>query len=370
MKLRTALLAATGLAALVIAQPVLAQTPPVTGIYVGAGIGYNILSNQKAHATTVIGGSTTLENSTHLKFNGGFAGVGSVGYGFGNGLRVELEGDYYANQVSGTSNSAITASGWENKYGVMVNALYDFNLGLPVVPYVGAGVGYQWAHWSGVTLTAPGNVPPISARTNGTEGSFAYQGILGVAYDFAPIPGLALTAEYRFMGLNASSRSYGATTSVGGVPAATTTLKVNNEYNNTFLIGVRYNFGVAPPPPPPAPVAAPAPAPARTYLVFFDWDKYSLTDRAKAIIAEAAQNSTKVQTTKIQVNGYTDTSGTPEYNMGLSIRRANAVKAQLITDGVPANIISIEGFGDTHLLVPTGPGVREPQNRRVEIILQ
>jgi outer membrane protein OmpA-like peptidoglycan-associated protein len=55
--------------------------------------------------------------------------------------------------------------------------------------------------------------------------------------------------------------------------------------------------------------------------------------------------------------------------MGLSIRRANAVKAELIRNGVPANIITAQGFGQTNLLVPTGPGVREPQNRRVEIIL-
>lgn len=369
MKHRTALLAATGLAAVVIAGPAMAQTPPVTGVYVAGGLGYNILSNQKAHATTAIGGVTTLENSGKVKFNGGFVGLGSVGYGFGNGLRVELEGDYYANQVSGTNNSAVTANGWENKYGVMVNALYDFNnLGIPVVPYVGVGVGYQWAHWSNVALTAPGN-PTVSAQTNETKGSFAYQAIVGAALPIAAMPGLALTAEYRFMGMN-GTRNYGATTTVAGVGSAPTTLKVTEEYNNSFLIGVRYNFGVAPPPPPPAPVAAPAPAPARTYLVFFDWDKYNLTDRAKEIIAEAAQNSTKVQYTRIQVNGYTDTSGTPEYNMGLSIRRANAVKAQLITDGVPSNVISIEGFGDTHLLVPTGPGVREPQNRRVEIIIQ
>jgi outer membrane protein OmpA-like peptidoglycan-associated protein len=64
-----------------------------------------------------------------------------------------------------------------------------------------------------------------------------------------------------------------------------------------------------------------------------------------------------------------DTSGTPRYNQGLSVRRAQAVAAELIKDGVPANVITIQGFGDTHLLVPTGPGVREPQNRRVEIVV-
>ena len=104
-----------------------------------------------------------------------------------------------------------------------------------------------------------------------------------------------------------------------------------------------------------APAAVPAPAPARSYLVFFDWDKATLTDRARQIIREAADNSTKVQYTRIEVNGYTDTSGTPKYNQGLSVRRAKAVQAELVKDGVPQNAITIQGFGDTNLLVPTGP---------------
>ena len=114
------------------------------------------------------------------------------------------------------------------------------------------------------------------------------------------------------------------------------------------------------------PQAVPAQAPARSYLVFFDWDKATLTDRARQSIAEAATNSTKVQYTRIEVNGYTDTSGTPKYNQGLSIRRAKAVEAELVKDGVPANIITIQGFGDTHLLVPTGLGLTraaEPPRR-------
>ncbi|MDE8344536.1 MAG: OmpA family protein, partial [Acidocella sp.] len=72
----------------------------------------------------------------------------------------------------------------------------------------------------------------------------------------------------------------------------------------------------------------------------------------------------------IEVNGYTDTSGTPQYNQGLSVRRAQAVAAELVKDGVPQSAISIHGYGETHPLVPTGPNVREPQNRRVEIILK
>ena len=88
------------------------------------------------------------------------------------------------------------------------------------------------------------------------------------------------------------------------------------------------------------------------------------------MVADAALNARKVQTTRIEVNGYTDTSGTPTYNKGLATRRAEAVSAQLMKNGIKKEEIVVMSYGDTHPLVPTGPGVREPQNRRVEIILK
>jgi outer membrane protein OmpA-like peptidoglycan-associated protein len=136
-----------------------------------------------------------------------------------------------------------------------------------------------------------------------------------------------------------------------------------------FNGGLRYAFGSPPVPPPVIPVA-PKPAVARSYLVLFDWDKADLTERARQIIKEAATNSREVQVTRIEVNGYTDTSGTHRYNQRLSVRRARSVAAELVRDGVPSNIIEMHGYGDTHLLVQTGPGIRNAQNRRVEIIYQ
>ena len=137
----------------------------------------------------------------------------------------------------------------------------------------------------------------------------------------------------------------------------------------TFNGGLRLAFGA--PAAAPAGVVAPPPAqPVRSYLVFFDWDQATLSDRARQIIAAAAAAAQHVQLTRIAVNGYADTSGTPHYNRGLSIRRAQAVAAELVRDGISRETIAIRGFGDTHLLVATGPGIREPQNRRVEIILQ
>ncbi len=137
------------------------------------------------------------------------------------------------------------------------------------------------------------------------------------------------------------------------------------------MLGLRYAFNVVPPPPPAAAVVTPPPAveAARTYLVFFDWDRADLTPRARQVVAQAAQATTHTQVTRIEVNGYTDTSGTPQYNQGLSVRRAQSVANELVRDGVPRNAITTQGFGETHLLVATGPNVREPQNRRVEIIL-
>ena len=70
------------------------------------------------------------------------------------------------------------------------------------------------------------------------------------------------------------------------------------------------------------------------------------------------------------MNGYTDTSGTPRYNQGLSIRRAQAVANELVRHGVPRAAIAIQGFGETQPAGADRDGVREPQNRRVEIILQ
>ncbi|MBV9656282.1 MAG: autotransporter outer membrane beta-barrel domain-containing protein, partial [Acetobacteraceae bacterium] len=132
-----------------------------------------------------------------------------------------------------------------------------------------------------------------------------------------------------------------------------------------FNAGLRYALGVAPlpVPGPPAP-----PLVARTYLVFFNWDYADLTDRAKQIVATAASNFHRVEVTTIDVNGYTDTSGPRAYNQRLSVARSKAVQAELVRDGVPENAISIHGFGETNLLVPTGPNVRNATNRRVEII--
>jgi outer membrane protein OmpA-like peptidoglycan-associated protein len=104
--------------------------------------------------------------------------------------------------------------------------------------------------------------------------------------------------------------------------------------------------------------------------VFFDWDRADLSERARQIVAEAAQNTTRVQYTRIEVSGHADRTGSAEYNQRLSLRRAQNVAAELVRLGVPQSAIDVTAFGYSRLLVPTAAGVREPQNRRVEIVLQ
>ena len=343
-------------AAAVVALPVLAQAQPVSGLYLGAGIGGNFLDK------TDITGSTAADKAAignlGAEFSWGYAGVLSLGWGYGNGLRTEIEASYRSNEVSDITSGSATQSGstgTATSYGAMLNLLYDINIGGAlggITPYVGAGVGYIWHDYDEVGT----NVGGVKSVVTGDNGNWGGQAIAGLSFPISAVPGLAMTAEYRFMmtaGHEISSTNAGSTTKVD----------VDN-VNHSLLVGLRYAFNAAPVVAAAAPVAA-----ARTYLVFFDWNKADLTDRARQIIGEAA-SARGAGVTRIEVNGYTDRSGSDQYNQGLSTRRANAVAAELVRRGVPRNEIATRGFGEANPLVPTADGVREPQNRRVEIILK
>ena len=132
------------------------------------------------------------------------------------------------------------------------------------------------------------------------------------------------------------------------------------------LVAAAYLLGACasePPPPPPPP---PPPAP-QNFMVFFDWDSTKLSDASLNVLEQARDSYKNKQDARITATGHTDTTGSEAYNMALSLRRANAVKDALVKLGVPAAAITTVGVGEKNLLVKTGDGVREPQNRRVEI---
>ena len=129
------------LAAATVALPLAAQAQPVNGLYIGAGLGVNIMQSESASV------SGALAQSGQIKSEVGPAGVLSAGRGFGNGLRAEVEGNYMANKFNGATGFGgfiTSAGGWEQKFGGMVNAFYDFNGLSPwIVPFVGLGIGYE-----------------------------------------------------------------------------------------------------------------------------------------------------------------------------------------------------------------------------------
>jgi outer membrane protein OmpA-like peptidoglycan-associated protein len=136
---------------------------------------------------------------------------------------------------------------------------------------------------------------------------------------------------------------------------------------------LKYSFGGASEeaPAPAAYVPPPAVAPATTpksYLVFFDFNKSDLTPQAVSIVDQAAANAGPAKVTQLTVTGHTDTVGSDAYNMRLSRRRAESVASQLEKDGIPSSEIQIVAKGKRDLLVPTADGVKEPQNRRVQIV--
>ena len=122
------------------------------------------------------------------------------------------------------------------------------------------------------------------------------------------------------------------------------------------------------PPPPPAPPPA-QPVAATSFMVFFDWDRSDLSSQAQSTIQQAANAFKQTGAARVTATGHADRSGPDNYNMALSLRRANAVKDSLIRNGVPAGVIQVVGKGESQPLVPTADGVREPQNRRVEIVI-
>jgi len=127
-------------AATLLALPLAAQAQPVDGPYVALGAGLNIM--QQVPVKSVFG---TQVSGVNISTDLGGVAVLSGGWGFGNGLRAELELDYRYNGLDrvNTPVGNVSLKGSEQKFGPMVNVFYDFTMLTPVVtPYVGVGAGY------------------------------------------------------------------------------------------------------------------------------------------------------------------------------------------------------------------------------------
>jgi outer membrane protein OmpA-like peptidoglycan-associated protein len=359
--MRTTVTVLTTLAALGFASAASAQDMmgPPKGLYLGGGLGLSMPPDAKI---------TGPQTSTKADLENFVGGMVNLGYAYPNNLRSEIELGYRQNDVESVGTSG--GSGDYSTFNGMINLYYDIpGLGR-WTPYLGAGGGMARLELDGVA--------PVNGSTlSDDDWVWAYQGIAGVGYQLTN--NLGLFADYRYL-----DTTEGNFTTAGG-------RELGTDYTeHRVMVGLRWFFGApakkmeptpaAAPAPMPAPAPAPAPrvqapapapAPARNYLVFFDFDRADLKPDAQSVVRQAAQNFPRTQgVTRIEATGHADRSGTDAYNLRLSQRRAEAVRDELVRQGVPANQIVIAAKGEREPLVQTADGVREPQNRRVEIIIR
>ena len=320
-----------------------------------------------------------LDNAASVDHEYGWDAGGTIGYDFG-GFRVEVEGSYRRADVDsinatttipaftatgGVANAAAgnfdTAGGRTSALSFMLNGLLDFGPDDGLQGFVGGGVGVA-------RVKAKYALNTNGSFLNDSDTVFAYQALAGIR---APLnDNIDVTLKYRFF--NADDVKL---------------VDVGNRSNearfrsHSILGGLTFNFGTPTPPPPPeepayvappAPPVAPAPIPEVVcspgpFIVFFEWDKSDITPEAASILDNAVTQYQSCGNAQVQLAGYTDTSGSSSYNQGLSQRRADAVRAYMSSRAIPEGVITSSAFGETNLRVQTSDGVREVQNRRVEI---
>jgi len=347
MRLRTIVLAG---AALCCVTPAFASE----AWYFGLGAGWDHLIGPR-----IVG----LGDTGKLKTKDTATVDGTFGYKFANHFRIEAEAGWSRhNNRSFEDASGVSAAGGNLQVrSFLINGIYDFHVTprLNLSLGAGAGVGRDPFSFSD---------PPGTSFSTNTPARFMWQAIGGLSYETSPHLDLFVDYHYREL-------------SGGSSDVAAPVLSAHDLREHAVIAGFRwypwagpervaYEEPPAPPPPaPPVPPPPPAPAPVKTFIVFFDFNKSNLTPEAVNVVGEAVKAAQTSGAVRVLVTGHTDTVGSDTYNQALSERRASAVKDQMVADGLPADQITTEGKSFHDPLVATGPGVREPQNRRAVIDL-
>lgn len=320
------------------------------GWYVGGGIGYG--TPKDTEVTGALGGGP---NGGTIRGEGNWRQKLSLGYATADNWRIESELAHRYNRTGSVGNHEDSRSSF-HAWTAMVNVLYDFDVAAGFRPYLGAGIGFarsygSLAGWSTGTRPVgsiiPGDTRYVEVRER--DLSIAYQGIAGVAFPLTER--ITLDTEYRYFG-------YGST--------RYDNVNVGNLSGHEVWAGLRYSFGAppAPPPPPPPPACEDA-----EFVVYFEWDRSNVTDQSRNVINSAINTARNCGVAAVRVDGHADRSGAASYNVGLSERRARAVRDELVRLGVPAGAVSINAYGESRPAVATPDGVREPLNRRVEVLI-
>jgi iron complex outermembrane receptor protein len=259
------------------------------------------------------------------------------------------------------------------KFHLTVQSEYDYDTGTSYQPFISGLFSYQPGWHSSIENFDYPDLPLLNlyAGVRNQDEGWDFTLFVKNAFDFERIQRIA-PSDYQ----QATSvvQVYNHNAIVAGAPIDSGYRAVNTTLPREIGVTLRYNFGggssepeAAPAAYVPPPVQAVAPAP-KSYLVFFDFNKSDLTSQAQQIVDQAASNAGPAKVTRLTVTGHTDTVGSDAYNMRLSRRRAESVAARLEKDGIASSEIEIVAKGKRDLLVPTADGVREPQNRRVQIV--
>ena len=259
------------------------------------------------------------------------------------------------------------AAGHTRVRSAMLNGLLDFGDDEGVSGFIGGGIGYAWSRFR----TGPFQDQIFEGRDNG----IAWQLLAGVRQ--ALTPNIDVHLKYRFFNAPGIGLDGDGDFDADDFDSFETRFR-----SHSLLGGLTFNFGAPPPPPviiapppppppyvPPPPMVTPPPVVQQVgpFIVFFDWDRSDITPQAAAILDNAAAAYQSTGQAQVVLAGHADRSGSADYNVGLSQRRADAVRSYLAGRGVPSGAITTEAFGESRPLVETADGVREPQNRRVEI---
>ena len=161
------------------------------------------------------GEAVFLEDSGQTDYETGYGIGGIFGYEFGNGVRAEGELGYRDNDFDGPDGDTTALYG-------MASGYYDFDLDLPVTPYVGAGLGYA-------DVTMDGTLPGGFGAIDDSDGVLAYQLAAGVTYDMSEQ--ISLFAGYRWL----------ATEDAELTTAAGRTFESEYQSHN-FQVGARFRF--------------------------------------------------------------------------------------------------------------------------------
>lgn len=364
------------------------------GPYVGLEGGYNYENPQNLRTDPATGSSD--------RFDAGFVGGLTFGYASKLGFRPELELDYRRNDIRKLVTplgDTTDVGGYDNAYTGFGNIWYDFKrpTGLLswVHPYVGGGLGVARIGIRNFSVAGVNNVRDYDT-------AFAYQAGAGVGFDLTP--NLTASVDYRYVETDRG----GFTDNTGNT--------INARYRaNSALFGIRYSFGApepvaAPPPPPPPPAAAytppppPPPPPPRDSdgdgvndnldkcpgtpkgfkvdadgciiqqtivlrAVNFEFNSDRLTVPAQNTLDEVATALIGQPDLNLQIDGYTDSKGSAAYNLKLSKKRAEAVKAYLVGKGVSSGNLVAKGFGEASPVASNDTEEGRTENRRVEFVV-